>query len=190
MKLSWEGTAADPLRGYLNGLSFELAGIATAWMPLERIRLTSRRARFTPGLPAKLSVEAPELSITVGQRDLDRWLSGYGLPFRLQLAENGLVVHTEVAGLALSEFETTLDVVRGWFVLQPRRASVLGIPQGIARWFRTYLPLPPLSPEARLMGIDHAAGKLTLHIGVDGFEEDITSGLAGRLRRRILPRFA
>jgi len=189
VRVSWQGGAADSLRGRFRSPSFEVQGVATAWLPLERIEARARSARLLPGLPARLAVEAPEVSITVGQGDLDRWVGGAGLPFRLRLAESGLVVRTALAGVELSEIETTLEVVRGWFLLRPRRARVLGIPSAAASWFRTYLPLPPLSPEARLMGIDHTLGALTLHIGVDGFEEELTPGLGGRLRRRLLPRF-
>ena len=110
-----------------------------------------------------LAVEEPVVSITVGQRDLDRWQRGSQLPFRLSLGEKGLIVNTGVAGVVLSEFEAQLEVVSGWFVLRPRRASILGIPSQLASWLRAYLPLPPISPEARLSGIDHAAGQLTLH---------------------------
>lgn len=189
VRVSWRGGAAESLRGRFRSPSFEVQGVATAWLPLERIELRARSARLVPGLPARLAVEAPEVSITVGQADLDRWVGRAGLPFHLRLAESGVVVRTALAGVELSEIETRLEVVRGWFLLCPRRARVLGIPSAAAGWFRTYLPLPPLSPEARLLGIDHRLGALTLHIGVDGFEEALTPGLAGRLRRRLLPRW-
>jgi hypothetical protein len=165
----------------------EVAGVATAWLPVERVSVRAQRARFAPGLPASIRVEQPTLSLSIAQRDLDRWLVGFQLPFRLVLAEKGIVVHTEIAGLALSEIETRLEVVRGWFLLRPRRASFLGVPASLARYLRAYLPIPPLSPEARLVGIEHAPSRLTLHFGLDDFEEQVSPGLAGRLRRRLLP---
>ena len=122
-------------------------------------RLRAARAHSTPGLPAALAVEEPVVSITVGQRDLDRWQRGFQLPFRLSARREGHRSSTpSVAGVALTEFETRLEVVRGWFVLRPRRASILGVPSQLASWLRAYLPIPPISPEARLVGIDHAAG--------------------------------
>lgn len=190
MRVSWQGGASEALRGRFRSPSFEVQSVATAWLPLQRIELRARSARLRPGLPARLAVEAPEVSITVGQADLDQWVGRAGLPFRLRLAESGLVVRTALAGVELSEIETSIEVVRGWFLLRPRRARLLGIPSAAASWFRTYLPLPPLSPEARLVGIDHTLGALTLHFGVDGFEEPLTPGLAGRLRRRLMPRLA
>jgi hypothetical protein len=187
VKLSWEGSAADALRGLFEGVHVEVAGIATAWLPIERIAVHADRVKLTPGVPAVLGVEGAAVSITVGQRDLDRWQGGFQLPFRLRLAEKGLVLHTEIAGLSITEFETQLEVVRGWFVLRPQRASFLGIGGQAARWLRAYLPLPPISPEARLIGIDHAEDRLTLHFGVSDFEEEVSRGMPQRLRRRLLP---
>jgi len=187
VKLSFEGSVGDALRGTFEGASLEIAGVATAWLPLERIRLRASRAILTPGLPARLAVEKPVVSITVGQRDLDRWQGGSQLPFRLSLGEKGLTVNTGVAGVVISEFEAQLEVVGGWFVLRPRRASILGIPSQLATWLRAYLPLPPVSPEARLSGIDHAPGQLTLHFSISDFEEKIAPGLLNRLRKRLLP---
>jgi hypothetical protein len=187
VKLSFDGSVGDALRGTFDGVALEIAGVATAWLPLERIALRAARATLTPGLPARLAVESPVVSLTVGQRDLDRWQGRFQLPFRLSLGENGLIVNTAVAGVALSEFETSLDVVNGWFVLRPRRASILGIPSQLVSWLRAYLPLPPISPEARLSGIDHAPGKLTLHFSISAFEESVTPGMLQRLRKRLLP---
>lgn len=187
VKLSWEGAVADALRGTFDGARVELGGIATAWLPFESLVVAARRARFTPGLPASFRIEGPSLALAIAQRDLDRWLDGFQLPFRLRLGEKGIAVNTEFAGLALSEFEARLEVVRGWFVLRPRRAAILGIPSQAARLFRLYLPIPPLSPEARLVGIEHAPRRLTLRFDIDDIEEQITPGLARRLRRRLLP---
>jgi hypothetical protein len=187
VKLSFEGSVGDALRGTFEGVALEIAGVATAWLPLERIRLRASRAALTPGLPAMLAVEEPVVSITVGQRDLDRWQGGSQLPFRLSLGEKGLTVNTGVAGVVISEFEAQLEVVGGWFVLRPRRAAILGIPSQLASWLRAYLPLPPISPAARLSGIDHAPGQLTLHFSISDFEEKITPGLLNRLRKRLLP---
>ena len=187
VKLSFEGSVGDALRGTFDGVCLEIAGVATAWLPLERIRLSAARATLTPGLPAVLAVEEPVVSLTVGQRDLDRWQRGSQLPFRLQLGEKGLSVNTGIAGVVLTEFEAQLEVVNGWFVLRPRSVSILGIPSQLARWLRAYLPLPPVSPEARLTGIDHAAGRLTMHFSISDFEEEVTPGMMQRLRKRLLP---
>src|SRR4030095_3758193 len=87
VKLAFEGSVGDALRGTFEGVSLEIAGVATAWLPLERIRLAAARATLTPGLPATLAVEEPVVSLTVAQRDLDRWQRGSQLPFRVALGE-------------------------------------------------------------------------------------------------------
>lgn len=187
VRLSWQGGVADALLGSFDDARLELRGVATAWLPLERVGVSARHARLRAGVPARIRVEEPVVSISLAQADVDRWLERTGLPFRLELREKGLVLHTEIAGLALSEFETRLEVVRGWFVLKPQRASILGVPSSVARLFRTYLPIPPLSPDARLVGIDHDPGRLSLRFGLDDFEESVTPGLVWRLQRRLLP---
>ena len=187
VRVHWEGSAADTLRGSFAGVQFELAGVATAWLSLERLTLRAEHAHLHPGLPARLAIEGARVSVTVGQRDVDPWVESLGLPFALELCEKGLRVHTEVAGLPLSDFETRLEVVRGWFVLRPQRAAVLGVPNALARFFRTYLPLPPLGKDVRLAEIEHASRRLTLHFEVEDFEEDLTPGMLRRLRRRLVP---
>src|SRR5262245_14882812 len=111
VKLSFESSVGDVLRGSFEGVSLEVAGVATALLPLERIALRAERASLTPGLPAVLSVEKPVVSISVGQRDLDRWQGGSQLPFRLSLGEKGLVVNTGLAGVVITEFEASLEIV-------------------------------------------------------------------------------
>jgi hypothetical protein len=187
VKASWEGSPSDLLRGSFAEARIELGGIATAWLPLEGVVLSARHIDFQAGMPARIRVEEPRLTAIVGQRDVDRWLSGTQLPFELKLMERGIVARAEVAGLNVAEIEVQLEVLGGWFILQPRRASLLGIPNYVAWLFRTYLPLPPLAKGARFEEIGHEPGRLRLAFEVDGFEEDLTPGLLGRLQERVLP---
>ena len=39
----------------------------------------------------------------------------------------------------------------------------------------------------KLVGIDHAPTRRPLHCGLQDIDEELTPGLAGRLRRRLLP---
>ena len=187
VKASWEGTPADLLRGTFDDANLELGGLATAWLPLEGVILSARRVEFLPGLPARIRVEQPSLSAIVGQRDVESWVERFALPFELHLTERGLLARARVAGLQIGEIEARLEVVGGWFALQPRRASLLGVPNYVAWLFRAYLPLPPLAAGARLDEIGHEDGRLRLRFEVDSFEEELTPGLLGRLRGRILP---
>jgi hypothetical protein len=186
-KASWAGSAADLLRGTFDDAHLELGGIATAWLPLEGVVLSARRVEFTPGIPAHIRVEEPSLSAVVGQRDVTRWVERFQLPFELHLTERGLLAKARIGGLEVGEIEARLEVVGGWFALQPRRASLLGVPNYVAWLFRAYLPLPPLADGARLDEIGHEEGKIRLRFEVDSFEEELTPGLLGRLRGRILP---
>jgi len=187
VKASWHGTASDLLRGSFDDVRVELGGFATAWLPVEGVILSARRVEIRPGVPARLTVLEPSLQAVVGQRDVDRWLDGSQLPFRLHLSERGILARAVVKGLPIGEVEAHLEVQRGWFILQPRRASLLGIPNYAAWLFRTYLPLPPLAPGASLDEIGHDHDRLRLAFAVDDFQEDLTPGLLGRLRARILP---
>ncbi len=187
VKASWHGGPADLIRGSFDDPRLELGGIATSWLPLDGVVLSARHVKLTPGLPARLHVEDPSLMALVSQSDVERWVARFQLPFELQLTEHGLVAKARVAGLPLGEVEARLGVVRGWFVLQPRRASLLGVPNYAAWLFRTYLPLPPLARGARLDEIEHEERRIRLRFEIESFEEEITPGLLGRLRRRLLP---
>ena len=91
------------------------------------------------------------------------------------------------ASRARSTWDQSVPGLGGWFALQPRRASLLGVPNYVAWLFRAYLPLPPLAEGARLGEIGHEEGRIRLRFEVDSFEEELTPGLLGRLRGRILP---
>lgn len=187
VKVSWQGAPADLLRGTFQHAQVELGGIATAWLPLEGVVLSAAHVTLEPGMPARIAVEEPRLTALVGQRDIEDWLTATQLPFELSLTERGIVARTRLAGLNIGEVEAYLEVLRGWFVLQPRRASLLGIPNYAARMFRTYLPLPRIAEGARLVKIGHESGRIRLAFAVEGFEEDLTPGLLGRLRARVMP---
>ncbi len=187
VKASWEGSPGDLLRGVFDDPHLELGGLATAWMPLEGVVLSARRAELHPGVPASIRVVEPSLLVSVGQRDVSRWVERFQLPFELRLTDVGVLARARVAGVPVGEVEASLSVVRGWFVLQPRRASLLGVPNYAAWLFRTYLPLPPLAEGARLEEIGHEEGRLRLRFELESFEEELTPGLLGRLQRRVLP---
>jgi hypothetical protein len=127
------------------------------------------------------------VEIAVGKAELSRWLKRFELPFRLELTDDAIVIHTELAGFPVAELEARLEVVSGWFVLQPGRASILGMPTYLASLFRTYLPLPPLAGNTELEAIHHEPELLRLTFALEDFEEQVTPGLLARLQRRLLP---
>lgn len=183
----WEEASGLPFPDQFSQARAEFQGLATNWLDLERIACVAEKATFVPGLPAQLQVEGPGLEITIGQAALDRWLKRFQLPYRLELGSEALVVHTEIAGFPVAEFETTVEIVGGWFVLKPKRTSFFGVPGYVSSIFQTYLPVPPLSRDTRLAGINHAPGSLTLSFALSDFEEEITPGFLLRLRRKFFP---
>ncbi len=185
--MHWEKSSGLPFPDRFEDSRVEFQGIATEWLELEKIACTAKETRIIHGLPARLMLTDPALEITIGQTALDKWLKRFQLPYRLELGEQGLIVHTEIAGFPVAEFETTLEVVGGWFVLKPKRASFFGVPGYVSSIFRTYLPVPPLSRESRLSAIQHAPGTLTLRFSLGDIEEEVTPGVLIRLRRRFFP---
>lgn len=187
VRVTWSHASGLPLPDLYEDPAIAFSGLATAWLDLDTVIWRAGRVAFTPGLPAALAVTAPVLAVTVAQAAVDRWLGRFDLPFRLELGADALIVHTEVAGLPLARLEARIGIVNGWFVLQPQRASFLGMPNYLATLFRTYLPLPPLADSARLAEIRHAPGQLTLAFALRDFTETVTPGLFLRLQRRLTP---
>lgn len=185
--MGWEKASGYPFPDCFENSRLDFRGIATGWLGLDQISCTARETRFEHGLPARLLLTGPGLEVTIGQVALDKWLGRFQLPYRLELGAGGLIVHTEIAGFPVARFETTIDVVGGWFVLKPKRASIFGVPGYVSSIFQTYLPVPPLSRETRLSGIEHAPDTLMLRFALDDIEEEVTPGLLLRLRKRFFP---
>ncbi len=184
--MRWNGSGTDALKGHFRQPSVRLGGVTTAWMPLDEVSFSAKEARLVPGVPGRIEVRGPALEVVVAQADLDPWQERFDLPFRLRLGERGLVTRAGIAGVRLGEIETRLEIVRGWFVLRPRRAALLGVPQWVSL-FRSYLPVPPLSSQARLDAIEHEKGRLRLRIAVEDFDEELSPGIVDRLRERLVP---
>jgi len=190
VRVSWRRATGIPFPDHFEQASLELSGLATRWLELRQVAWLADSVRFVPGLPASIRVRGPKVQIAVGKAELEGWLQRFDLPYRLELADDALVVHTEIAGFPVAQLEARLEVVNGWFVLQPKRATVLGVPNYVAALFRTYLPLPPLSGTTRLEAIAHERDLLRLTFGLEDFEEQVTPGLLVRLQQRLIPTLA
>lgn len=187
VRIDWASATGLPFPDRFDDARLEFAGLATAWLELKQVIWRAEHVRFLPGMPATVQVTGPRVDIVVGKAELTRWLERFELPYRLELAEDAIVIHTELAGFPVAELEARLEVAGGWFVLQPRRASVLGMPNYMASLFRTYLPLPPLAGDTRLESIHHEPDLLRLTFTLQDFEEQVTPGLLARLQKRLLP---
>lgn len=187
VRVDWQKASGLPFPDEFHEARLTFSGLATAWMDLKQVIWRAQRVRFIPGMPARVEVTEPRVEVVVGQTELDRWLAPFDLPYRLELGDDALMIHTEIAGFPVAELEARLEVVGGWFVLKPRRASVLGLPNYVASLFRTYLPLPPLADDTRLAAVDHEPGVLRLTFRLEDFTERVTPGLLARLQKRLLP---
>ncbi len=186
-RVHWRRATGLPFPGQFEDAELEFSGVATAWLNLKQVTWRAAQVRFVPGIPARIQATAPTVEIAVGKDELDRWLARFELPYRLELTADALVIHTEIAGFPVAELEARLEVVNGWFVLQPKRASIFGVPNYVASLFRTYLPLPPLTGDTRLVSIRHEPEVLGLTFALQDFEESVVPGLLGRLQKRLLP---
>jgi len=187
VQIHWTQARGLPFPDTFVGARLEFAGIATAWLHLERVIWRAEELRFVPGLPARIYLKAPSIEMVVGQDEVDRWRDQFALPYRLELADTGLIVHTKLAGFPVGEFETGLAVVDGWFVLEPKRVTVLGVPAYVSSLFRSYLPIPPLSKDMRLSAIEHETRLLRIRFAIDDFDEEVSPGLLTRLQKRFFP---
>ena len=186
-KVSWEGALADSVLGVFEGVRLELAGLAIMALPFDRLVFRADRFKFTPGLPARIEAVGSRIEVSVDQRQIDRWLKLARTPFNLRLLESAIEFQMQVGPISLTRTETELRVQRGWFVLRPKHAEILGMRARLISIFRTYLPLPRLAPQTRLVGIKHADGALRFELGLDDFSDVITPGLVDRLQKRFLP---
>jgi hypothetical protein len=187
VEASWERASGLPFPDRFEGARIAFRGLATAWLDLDEVVWRAGLVRFEAGLPARIHVQDPEVEIVVGQDAIDRWLGRFQLPYRIELGPEALHIHTELAGFPIARLEARLSVVNGWFVLQPQRASFLGLPNYVATLFRSYLPLPPLSGRTRLVGIGHEPERLRLTFALENFSEDVIPGLLLRIRKRLIP---
>ena len=186
-RVSWSGALADSARGQFEGARLELAGVAVMALPFDRLVLETDHFQFIPGIPARFSATGPRIVLSIDQRQIDQWLAIGKAPFALRLGKESIEFRIDVAGFPLTRAETEIDIRRGWFVLQPKRAEFLGFRNRLATLFKTYLPLPRLAPQTRLTGIEHVEGAIRLELNLDDFEDVITPGLIDRMQERFLP---
>lgn len=185
--IDWAHATGLPFPDQFEQPELHFSGLATAWMNLHEVIWRADHVRFIAGMPASVRVRGPRVEVAIGKDDLTRWLKRFELPYRVELTEDAIVLHTEFGGFPVAELEARLEVVGGWFLLQPKRASILGVPNYVASLFRTYLPMPPLAGNTRLESIRHQPDVLRLTFGLEDFEEQVTPGLLGRLQKRLLP---
>ena len=119
----------------------------------------------------------------MSQANVDRWTKTSRLPIRVTLTEDGVVMAAGLRGIRMGEVLADLEVAGPFLRLVPKRASVGGMPAPLVRFFRGYLPLPPLPRGARLVDVRPGDGELAVTFQIDELDEPITPDIARRLRQ-------
>lgn len=173
---------AGLLRGELDVVKVEVPAVLAAGLLIDRLVVRAERVRVTPGLPPHLKAGPVGLRAYVSQDNVDRWTRTSHLPIRLALTEQGLQLTTGVAGFRMSETLADLEVSGPFLRLAPKRMVIVGLPAPMARFFRGYLPLPPLPKGAHLTEVRHGDRELAVTFQIDHVDEPLTPGIARRLR--------
>lgn len=181
-------TPAGALRGRVDVIVFEVGGLRTTGLVIDRLVVRAEQVRIEPGLPPRLKAGPVGFKATVVQSAVDRWTKASHLPIRLLLTPEGVVAKTSVRGIQLGEVAVELDVVGPLIQLRPRRAAMLGVETPVIGLLRGYLPLPPLPLGARLRRVERGDGTLTTWFSVPDIDEPLSPDLALRLQRRLIPR--
>jgi len=173
---------AGLLRGELDVAKIEVPAVLAAGLVLDRIVVRAEHVRVVPGLPPRLRAGPVGLRTFVSQRNVDRWTGVAHLPIRLRLTEQGVLLTTGLRGIKTSETLSELEVAGRFLRLAPKRMTIVGLPAPLARFFRGYLPLPPLPKGAHITHVRPGDGELAVTFQLDEVDEPLTPDIARRLR--------
>ena len=177
-----KATPAGLLRGELDVVQIEVPAVLAAGLVLDRIVLRAEHVRVVPGLPPRLHAGPVGLRAYVSQANVDRWTRTAHLPIRVRLTEEGVVLTTGLRGIKMSETLADLEVAGRFLQLAPKRMTIVGLPAPMVRFFRGYLPLPPLPKGARITDVRPGNGELAVTFQLDEIDEPLTPDIARRLR--------
>lgn len=170
------------LRGELDVVKVEVPAVLAAGLVLDRVVVRAERVRVAPGFPPRLQAGPVGLRAWVCQEHVDRWTHTARLPIRLELTEGGVLLTTGVGGFRMSETLADLEVAGRFLRLAPKRMTIVGLPAPMARFFRGYLPLPPLPKGARITDVTPGDGELVVTFELARIDEPLTPDIARRLR--------
>jgi hypothetical protein len=157
--------------------------VLAAGLLIDRLVVRAERVRITPGLPPHLKAGPVGIRAFVSQANVDRWVRTSRLPIRVQLRADGVVLTTGLRGVRMGQVQADLEVAGPFLRLVPKRATIVGVPAPLTRFFRGYLPLPPLPRGARLREISHADGELAVTFVLEEVDEALTPDIARRVRQ-------
>jgi LmeA-like phospholipid-binding len=175
-------TAAGLLKGELDVVKVEVPAVLAAGLVLDRLVVRAEHVRIAPGLPPRLQAGPVSLRAYVSQENVDRWTRTARLPIRLSLTTDGVMLTTGVRGFKMSETVADLEVSGRFLRLAPKRMTIVGLPTTLVRFFKGYLPLPPLPKGARITDVRPGDGELAVTFTLEHVDEPITPDIAKRLR--------
>ena len=174
-------TPAGMLRGELDVVKVTIPAVLAAGLVLDRVVVRAEHVRVAPGLPPRLQAGPVTLRAYVSQDNVDRWTRTAHLPIRLVLTEEGVLLTTGLGGFKMSETLADLEVAGRFLRLAPKRMTIVGLPTTLVRFFKGYLPLPPLPKGARITDVRHSEGELAVTFALEHLDEPITPDIAKRL---------
>lgn len=170
------------LKGELDVVRIEVPAVLAAGLVIDRLVVRAEHVRVAPGLPPRLHAGPVTLRAYVSQANVDRWTKTARLPIRLVLTTEGVTLTTGLAGIKMSETLADLEVGGRFLRLAPKRMTIAGMPTTLVRFFRGYLPLPPLPKGARITHVLPGEGELAVTFTLEAIDEPITPDIAKRLR--------
>jgi hypothetical protein len=177
-----KATPAGLLKGELDVVKIEVPAVLAAGLVLDRLVVRAEHVRITPGFPPRLRANPVGLRAYVSQANVDRWTKTSRLPIRLTLTAEGVVLSGGLGGIRVGEVLADLEVAGPFLRLSPKRATIAGLPTPLVRFFRGYLPLPPLPRGAHITEIRPGDGELAVTFQIDDLDEPLTPDIARRLR--------
>lgn len=175
-------TTAGMLKGELDVVKVEVPAVLAAGLVLDRLVVRAEHVRIAPGLPPRLRAGPVTMRAYVSQKNVDRWTRTARLPIRLALTADGVMLTTGVRGFKMSETLADLAVSGRFLQLAPKRMTIVGLPTPLVRFFRGYLPLPPLPKGARITEVRPGDGELAVTFSLEHIDEPLTPDIAKRLR--------
>ncbi|MGH9084793.1 MAG: LmeA family phospholipid-binding protein [Acidimicrobiales bacterium] len=175
-------TAAGMLRGELDVVKVEVPAVLAAGLVLDRLVVRAEHVRIAPGLPPRLQAGPVSMRAYVSQENVDRWTRTAHLPIRVALTDEGVMLTTGVRGFRMSETLADLEVAGRFLRLAPKRMTIVGLPTTLVRFFKGYLPLPPLPKGARITSVRPGDGELAVTFELETVDEPLTPDIARRLR--------
>ncbi|MGQ0434453.1 MAG: LmeA family phospholipid-binding protein [Microthrixaceae bacterium] len=175
-------TAGGLLRGELDVVRVEVPAVLAAGLVLDRLVVRAEHVRIAPGLPPRLHAGPVTMRAYVSQANVDRWTHTARLPIRVALTTEGVMLTTGLRGIKMSETVADLEVSGRFLRLAPKRMTIVGLPTTMVRFFKGYLPLPPLPKGARITQIIPGDGELAVTFALEHINEPITPDIAKRLR--------